>query len=396
MFLTKNQTGAAMFKKSSFLCFAFILFFLGCASTSPVKRTEPVTIILKNGDKIEAEVLDIWHDKIVFKAKNWKQAYEYGEVLNVERIDGIRIADGSTLSVDDYDAYRKGGKLKKSRKRDSDKTEAIVETEEMHSEESGDYQYEELKKKPISEMTENEFKYFIMMKEKELNAQKETESAEEEVTDDEPVKEEVEDTIAFSKAGEKTEEESEMKQEEVIEKSGVQDQGLGMRLPRPSFSPLSSSFSPQLEEAVESIIEAGLAPSYLSYLGKKSKSGEELSSTETTLLKMIENNPKWQEKLEDLKYLSRVSQKALSRAYLYNPDELSTKLGLMFDPDMDMDYLDLMEQLHRKFGEDVNMGEFRILVDVLGESGGRATRDVLVSYDAWRFVLSKDKSLVTK
>ncbi|MFQ5864855.1 MAG: hypothetical protein ACE5IW_06445 [bacterium] len=386
-----------MFRKSSFFCFAMILFFFGCASTSTLKRTETVTIILKNGEHIEADVLDIWHNKIVFKAKNWKQAYEYGEILNVQRIEGIRIADGSILSVDEYDSYRKGGKLKKSKKKDSDKIEALTKADERKVEQSGDFQYEELKKKPISEMTDNEFKYFVMMKQKELEAQKEKESAETQVTTDEPTKEEMADIETVSKTSDKTEEKPEIRQkDDFIPKSEVPDQGLGMRLPRAGFAPLSPSYNLQLEEAVESLIEAGLAPSYLSYLSKKSRLGEGLNSTETTLLKIIENNPKWLEKLEDLKYLNQVAQKALSRAYLYDPDELSTKLGLLFDQDLDMDLLDLMEQLHRKFGGEVNMGEFRMLVDVLGESGGRAIKEILVNYDAWQFVLSKDRSLVTK
>lgn len=385
-----------MFKKSSFLCFTIILLFIGCASTSSIKRTETITIILKNGDKIEANVLDIWHNKVVFKAKDWRKAYEYGEVINVERIEGIRIADGSILSVDDYNAYRKGDKIK-AKEKDSVKKETITEVTESEVDKTGDFQYEELKKKPIAEMTENEFKYFIMMKQKESNAQKEETTGEKQASTIEPIKEEVAETKPVSKEMEKKEEKLHFQEEDVFSsKSEAQDRGLGMRLPQGSFSPLTSSYGFQLEAVVESLIEAGLATSYISYLNKKSSLGEELTSTETTLLTMIEKNPKWQEKLDDLKYLNRMAQKTLTRAYLYNPDELSTKLGLIFDQDLDMDFIDLMDQLHRKFGEDVNMGEFRVLVGVLGESGGGAIKEILEKYASWQFVLNKKNSMVSK
>jgi hypothetical protein len=385
-----------MLKKALFLHFSIILLFVGCASTSTVKRTESVTIVLKNGDKIEADVLDVWQNKIVFRAKDWKKAYEYGEVLNVERVEGIRIADGSILSVDEYNAYRKGSKLK-TKKKETGKKETLTEAKEPETKWSGDIQYEELKKKPISEMTENEFEYFMMMKEKELEAQKKEESVEKPVTVDKSIEEEIEDTKTISKSSEETVGKPEIEQkEEVVSESEIYDQGIGMKYPRPPFSPLTSPPNVQIEEAVESIIEAGLAPSYLNYLNNKINLGEELNSTEKTILKLIKNNPKWQEKSEDLKYLNRTAQKALYRAYIYNPDELSTKLGLIFDQNLDMDFLELMEQLHRKFGENVDMGEYRLLLDVLGESGGLAMKEILTNYDAWQFVISQDKSLVTK
>ena len=43
----------------------------GCASTVPTKKSESVNILLKNGDKIKAEVLDIYRDKIVFKTNDY-------------------------------------------------------------------------------------------------------------------------------------------------------------------------------------------------------------------------------------------------------------------------------------------------------------------------------------
>ncbi len=99
-----------MLKKMLILSCGLLLLASGCASTVPTKRSESVNILLKNGDKIKADVLDIYRDKIVFKTNDWKKAYEYGEVINVERIKGIKIADGTVFSVREFDAYRKDGK----------------------------------------------------------------------------------------------------------------------------------------------------------------------------------------------------------------------------------------------------------------------------------------------
>ena len=57
----------------SMLCIAVLLISIGCASTSQVRRADPVTILLTNGDKIKADVLDIHNNKIVFKAQDWKR-----------------------------------------------------------------------------------------------------------------------------------------------------------------------------------------------------------------------------------------------------------------------------------------------------------------------------------
>ena len=69
---------------------------------------------------------------------------------------------------------------------------------------------------------------------------------------------------------------------------------------------------------------------------------------------------------------------------------------MSLDQDADMDYVDLVQQLHRRFGEDVGMRDFRILVEVLGESGAGAVKDILENYSTWQFVLSQDTTLVDK
>jgi hypothetical protein len=382
-----------MFKNSLSLLLPLLFFLTSCAGTATQKRTESVTIILKNGDKIEADVLDIWKNKVVFKAKDWKKAYEYGEIINIERIEGIKIADGSVLSVKEFDAFRKGEKRTVKKKEEPKKSDSKI----AQGPEDSDLQYEKLKKKPISEMTENEFKYFIMMKEKELQAQKEKESAEESsIVKESP--EEVKAGEAIAALSEKEEEELPQKQVEPDYTLNPESQstGLGLKVQSTSIPRANYLNEQQLDEVAESLIEANLAPTYLSYLNNKSKQGKSLTDSESSLRELIERNPKWQEKLDDLKYLTRIAEKSLSRAYLYNPEGLKEKLNLQFDPDLDMDFLDLMKQLHRKIGEDVKMGDFRILVDVFGETGARAIKELLESYSSWQLVLSKDNSIVTK
>lgn len=114
------------------------------------------------------------------------------------------------------------------------------------------------------------------------------------------------------------------------------------------------------------------------------------------IMKLIQNHPTWREKVEDIKFVDRHLRKTLERAVLYTPDELSAKLGLVFDPDGEFDYAQLMSQLHHKIGSDVNMRDLRVLVDVFGDSGGRAIKEVLQNYDTWRYVTQDRKTLVDK
>ena len=381
-----------MIKKSLYLLFPLLfLFIIGCAATSTQKRPESVSIILKNGDKIEAEVLDIWKNNVVFRAKDWKKAYEYGEIINIERIEGIKIADGTVLSVKDYDAYRQGDTKKSKKKAVPVESDSEI-AKKVKSEEELDLQYEELQKKPISEMTENEFEYFIMTREKELQAQKGNGSAVETSSEEVKVSEEI---LALSE--EKIEEVPQIKAEPAHTPNlESENKGIGLRIENTLIPPMNYFDEQPLDGVAESLIEAGLAPEYLSYLNSKTKLGESLTTIETTLLQKIERNPRWQEELDGLGYLTRIAQKSLSRAYLYNPEELKEKLSLQFDADLDMDFFDLMKQLHRKIGEDVKMGDFRILVDVLGETGARAIKEILEGYSSWHFVLSKDETVVTK
>ncbi|RMF61802.1 MAG: hypothetical protein D6743_13090, partial [Calditrichaeota bacterium] len=258
--------------------------------------------------------------------------------------------------------------------RDRERKKAL-QSRQQQGEEDELSQYERLKKKPIAEMTENEFKFYMMMKEREL-AQEQEKKREEEAEKAAAPTEAAPPVRARPRAPEPR-------------SSGEAEgqSGIGLHMGLPPAVPTTPVSHLKLDDVARSLIDAGLAPDYLSYLHHKGERAGKLSAAEQELLELIESDPKWKETLDDLNYIDRVARKALSRAYLYNPEELRTKLNLKFDPDLDMDYLDLMEQLHRSLGDKVKMNDFRTMVDVLGEGGARAVKEILESYRAWKFNL---------
>lgn len=354
--------GDAMFKRINLLILSLLL--VGCAARSSLKRDQAVTIILNDGTKIKAQVMDIWHDRVVFKAEDWIKAYEYGEVLNVERIKGIRIEDGTVLSVKDYDAYRKGGEIDK-RKPSHSAEVSVVDAAEFESGGEGEPQYDELKKKPISDMSDNEFRFFMMMKERELETRDEIPALEKDVESE---------RVAPSSLVEQPRPEVNLSDSPKLEVRLQEEQ--------------------ELEDVVSSLIDAEVASVYLSRLIRKSQMGEPLNQIELKMRELIKNHPVWREKVGDIKFIDRKSRKTLERAFLYNPDELTAKLGLVFDADSEMDYLELMGQLHRKIGDDVKMRDFRVLVDVFGESGGQAIKEILENFESWQFMLHNETLVV--
>lgn len=142
----------------------------------------------------------------------------------------------------------------------------------------------------------------------------------------------------------------------------------------------------QLQEFVDSLMEAGLASAYLEYLNT---SGKGLSRTEAEIKRLIENSPQWRDKLDDLRYIDEIAFESLSRAFYYKPEELKSKLNLNFDEDAKMNFPDLMSQLHERLGTRVSQGDFNALVEVVGKGGARAIRDILKNYSSWKFATSK-------
>lgn len=138
------------------------------------------------------------------------------------------------------------------------------------------------------------------------------------------------------------------------------------------------------QELAELVLEAGLGGTILLTHDEKDQA---ISEHQRQFLAAIANSPRWQEKKEDLVYLSRLAKRSLFRVYLYSPRDLQQKLDLSFDPDEDMNFLDLMRQLHNKLGERIRMAEFRTMVEVVGEKGAKAIRDILANYGDWLYVV---------
>jgi len=324
---------------------AFLTILLaGCATTSNIKKEDRVTVLLKDGTNIKARVTDISNSTIAFEAIDRKKAYDYGEVIQLNLVRGIRMPDGEILSVKEYNAIRKGDEPKVLKKRSKGR---VAKTDRRVSRKSSESQYEELKNRPVSEMTDNEFQFFMMMKGKELEAQKSTVAAKPDET--------------------------------VLRKKNT-----------------SRRFDQQLDELVDSMVSAGVASNYLGYLKDKAEQRRGLTRFEKEIVNLIENHSRWQEQVDDLEYLNRTAKKVLTRAFLYNPDELERNLHLSFDPDVEMDYAALMGQLHHQFGDNVRMRDFRVLVDVLGESGAGAVKEILENYSTWEFVINQNSTLADK
>jgi len=326
------------------LRFAFLIILLaGCATTSNIKKEDRVTVILKDGTKIKARITDVSASTIAFEAIDRKKAYDYGEVIQRDLVRGIRIPNGEILSVKDYDAIRRGDDPRVLKRGSKGR---VAKIDRRGARKNSESQFEELKNRPIDEMTDNEFQFFMMMKEKELEVQKSVTAKSDET---------------------------------ILRKNNS-----------------SRRFDQQLDELVDSMISAGVAPNYLTYLNNKANKGSSLTRFERDIINLIENHPTWQDQVDDLEYLNRTAKKALTRAYLYNPDELERNLHLSFDPDVEMDYVSLMKQLHRHFGGNVRMRDFRIFVDVFGESGAGAVKEILKNYSTWQFVLSQNSTLTDK
>jgi len=327
------------------LRFAILIIFLaGCATTSNIKKEDRVTILLKDGTQIKAQIAEISNNTIAFETIDRKKAYDYGEVIQLDLVRGIRMPSGEIFSVKEYNAIRKGDESRVLKRRSKGR---LAKIDRRVSRRSSESQYEKLKNKPISEMTDNEFQFFMMMKEKELGVQKGTVAAKSD--------------------------------ESILRNKNT-----------------SRRFNQQLDELVDSMISAGVAAKYLGYLKNKAEQRRGLTRFEKEIGNLIENRPEWQDHVDDLEYLNRTAKKALRRAYLYNPDELERNLHLSFDPDVEMDYTTLMGQLHRQFGDNVRMRDFRTLVDVLGESGAGAVKGILENYSTWQFVLSQNSTLADK
>lgn len=272
-------------KRALFFCLGLLTIW----SAPVVFARGDAVIILRNGERIAATILDISSQSIRFEAKNDQQAFRYGAEIGIGEVKGIETPEGEILSVEHYQAY--------------------LENRSDHA-------------KPNNV----------------------------------PQRQRVEPTPAP-----RTE-------------------------PPPARQRPISSNDRQVEEFVNSLLEAGLASEYLNYLNT---SGKNLNRTEVEIKRMIEKSPEWRDKLDDLRYIDKIAFEALSRAYYYKPDELKSSLNLRFDEETKMNFPDLMAQLYERLGAHVSQSDFNALVDVFGTGGARAIRDIMKDYSSWKFATAK-------
>ena len=73
-------------------------------------------------------------------------------------------------------------------------------------------------------------------------------------------------------------------------------------------------------------------------------------------------------------------------------DQLTDKLGVVFDPTKPLDFVEIMEKLNRRYGEGaLSVMELKEIMDVFGLRGGRAVGILINRYERWRVTVNKGK-----
>jgi len=356
---------------------ALIILLQGCATTNQFKKEEPVKLILENGDKIKCYVTHIGRGQIFFKALSNQMAYRYGDMISTGQVKYVLLSNDSQLSVNEYKEYRKN--LKKAR---------LEEAQLASKGQFFDAQYEKLKKKDIGKMSDKEFRYFMLMKERENMLRLRTMDEEREARRREEL------SLLQQKINE-LEESKQMPAPppvvQVIEKPAPshQVQNPGNPIPLASTNTLPSADKSEISQL---ILEAGLAGALLSEGTERRQKGLHLTPNQEQLLADLEQSPQWQNYEEKLKLWSHRAEKALERCFLENPDDLKNKLELAFDANEPMNFHALMHQLHTKteYGSEAN--DYRNLIDVVGETGAKAIINILSNFNDWRYVFESQKS----
>jgi len=76
-----------------------------CVTSDSFAKDDAV-IILRNGERIAAKIIEISTQSISFEAKNDQQAFKYGTEVGIGEVKGIETPEGEVLSVEHYQAYR--------------------------------------------------------------------------------------------------------------------------------------------------------------------------------------------------------------------------------------------------------------------------------------------------
>lgn len=87
--------------------FLFVaLFLLGVRTASA--QDERVTLVLKGGGEVQCTVHDIWQGEVYFEAASARDAYKYGEVISLEKIESVRLSRNRVIAAQDYAAHWRG------------------------------------------------------------------------------------------------------------------------------------------------------------------------------------------------------------------------------------------------------------------------------------------------
>lgn len=321
-----------------------VIWLVGCAGLVPPLEQDPnaVTLILKTGEKVEGRILAIQGDLIRFEPDNWVENPHLGEFIRTDQVKFVQFPNGSRFTVTEFIDYRW---------------------------------------KPQSPAP--------------LLGSGVTKAAQKEVT---------EVTAAKEQEG-KAQPERAFEQEKNIQPvlanfpAATTDSGLAAPRPfslAPRFEPKVSKDEEVIKEVASFLVAAELAGPFIEAVQQKKEQGELITLNQLRLVNAVTEMPAWRKRQDDLRNFSMVAEQAMAHVYLYAPDSLSQPLGLRFDPNADMDFGDLMEQLHQHFGATVTMGDFRLLVAIFKEDAARALREILNHYTDWRFAIENKHPLASK
>jgi hypothetical protein len=85
-----------------FLYRALLISCVVLARPGQAQPEENVTLLLKDGEQIQATVYDIWQGELYFRAASAVQAYEYGERIDLAHIERVRLTDGRILQPQEF------------------------------------------------------------------------------------------------------------------------------------------------------------------------------------------------------------------------------------------------------------------------------------------------------
>ncbi len=339
-------------------------FLYSCAASGQFKKNEKVSLILQDGHKVKCYVTHVSKQQIFFQALSARDAYNYGDMLLVGQVQKVRLANNSEMSVDEYREYRKNVQ------------KAIIESNSFQGQNVLlDPLYESLKHKEIDDMSEKEFQYFLLMKEQEnLQKMRAADKAEQKEqfqnlekklegfkTPPLPVMPPLTDKPAVA----------------AIPPAVIK----GPEVTRPPVPvPAEPAATPDLGELLEQTQLLG------KFLHRVSQPGVKLAPEQEKFIQSLLTSKKWIELKENLAFYEEKSRQAAERAFALSPVEFQEKLGLRLSSTEKLDFNPMFSQLYQLIGDEINDKEYQQLLQVLGETGANATKQLLVNYDAWTYI----------